>query len=103
MAQVAEVHEPKKEHAGQIQTLRTDSNRQDMVVVRQPPHPSTLHSPFRSIKLHLGAIDLRQREPTADDAEGRADQQPQAEKVDREDGSKRSGMLVKQPLEIHPC
>ena len=44
------VHEPKKEHAGQIQTLGTGSNRQHVVVVRQPPHLSALHSPFRPIE-----------------------------------------------------
>jgi type IV secretory pathway VirB6-like protein len=97
------VHEPKKEHAGQVQTLRTDSNRYDVVVIRQPPHLSTLHSPFRSIERYLRAIDLRQREPAADNADGRTDQKPQTEKVDRKDRQKRKGVLVNQLLEIHSC
>lgn len=97
------VHEPKNKHAGQIQALLTDSNRQDVVVVRQPPHLSTLHSPFRSIERYVSAIDLRQREPAAYDADGRADQKPQKEKINREDRRKRRGMLVNQPLEIHAC
>jgi len=63
------VHEPKQEHAGQIQTLLTDSKRQDVVVVRQPPHLSALPSPFHTIEWHPCAIDLRQREPAADEAD----------------------------------
>jgi hypothetical protein len=97
------VHEPKKEHAGQVQTLLSDSNRQDVVVIRQPPHLSTLHSPFRSIERYLRTIDLRQREPAANNADGRTDQKPQTEKIDRKDRHKRKGVLVNQPLDIHSC
>ena len=97
------VHETKKKHAGQIQAPLTDSNRQDVVVVRQPSHLSTLHSPFRSIEPCLCAIDLRQREPAANNADGRTDQKPQTEEVDRKDRHKRKRLLVHQPLEIHAC
>jgi hypothetical protein len=95
------MHEPKNKHAGQKQALLTDSNRQDVAVVRQPPHLSTPHSRFRSIERYVSAIDLRQREPAAYDADGRADQKPQKQKINREDRRKRGGMLVNQPLEIH--
>jgi hypothetical protein len=97
------VHESKEEHAGQIQTLRTDSNCQHVVVVRQTLHLSALHSPFRPIERHPRAIDLRQRAPTANEADYCADQKPQREKVDREDRSKNGGMLVNPVLEIHAC
>jgi hypothetical protein len=51
----------------------------------------------------LGGITIRQREPAANEANGRADQKRQTEKVDREDSRKRGGVLVNQPLEIHAC
>jgi len=97
------VHEPEKEHAGQIQTLRTDSKRQHVIVVRQPPHLTALHSPFRPAEWHPRAIDLRQREPTANEAENCTDQKPQEKKVDRKDRRKHGGMLVNPVLEIHAC
>src|ERR1019366_3576110 len=68
------VHEPKKEHARQIQTLGTGSKRQHVVVVRQPPHLSALHSPFRPIERHPCAIEFRQREPAANEADSCSDQ-----------------------------
>jgi hypothetical protein len=45
------------------------------------PHPSTLTTPFQSIERHLSAIDLRQREPAANNADGRADEKPQTRKA----------------------
>jgi hypothetical protein len=56
-----------------------------------------LFQPFK----HPRAIDLRQREPATNDADYRADQKPQTEKVDREDRRKHGGMLVNPVLEIH--
>ncbi len=97
------VHESKEEHAGQIQTLRTDSKRQHVVVVRQPPHLAALHSPFRSTERHSRAMDLCQREPTASEADSCSDKKPQAKKADREDRRKHEGVLVNPGLEIHCC
>jgi len=71
-----------------------------VVVVRQPPHLTALHSPFRSIERQPRAIDLRQREPAANEADNRPDKKPQREKVDREDRRKRRGVLVSPVLEI---
>src|SRR5580700_7806642 len=77
--------------------------RQDVVVIRQPPHLSALHSPFRSIERHPRAISLRQREPPTDVADDSTDQKPQEKKVDRKERHKHGGMLVNQALEIHAC
>jgi hypothetical protein len=62
---------------------------QDLVVIRQPPHLSTLPSPSRSIERYLRAIDLRQREPAANNADGRTDEKPQTEEGERQDRRRR--------------
>jgi hypothetical protein len=85
------VHEPKKKHAGQIQTLLTNPKRQYVAVVRPPPHPSALHPPIRSMEGRPRAIGPCQREPAAHKADDRANQKPHREKLYREDPGKHGG------------
>src|SRR5450759_3661774 len=92
------VHEPKKEHASQIQTLLTDSKRQHVVIVCQPPHLAALPSPFRSVERNSCAIEFRQREPSPDEADDCAYQKPQRNEVNGEDGHKQRGMLIDETL-----
>jgi hypothetical protein len=95
------VHEAKYKHAGQIQTLLTGSKRQHVFVVCQPPHPSALDSPFRTMEWHPYAMDLRQRAPAADEADVCSYQTRQTEQVDGKDRNKNGGMPVNPVLEIH--
>jgi len=78
------MHEPKKEHTRQIQTLLTDSKCQDVVVIRQPSHLAALPSPFCTVERHLHSINLPQRPPATDEADGCADQKPERNEVDGE-------------------
>ena len=79
----------------------SDSNRQHVIVIRQPSHPSALHFPFLSIESRARAIDLRQCEPAANNANSRSDYTPQTKKVNRKDRRKPKRVVVNPVLEIH--
>ena len=100
------VHEPKEEHAGQIQTLPTHSKGQHVVVVCQPSHLSALHPPSRPIEYHPRAIDPRQRKPPARVTVYRADEQPDNNDVERENSHEQHGVLINKMLQVggkHSC
>ena len=71
------MHDSEQEHASQIQSLWIGPEREQVAVVCEPTHLGTLHCPRRSIKRCCRPVDSRQREPTTDDADSRADKAPE--------------------------
>jgi len=72
----------------------------DRFAVCQPPHLTALSSPFRSVERNSCAIDFRQREPAANEADDCGYEKPERNEVNGEDRRKQRGMLVDETLKV---